>query len=61
MPNPVRGCLEILEDMVQILLLLGVLFKHDFEVEDLILGASLGSEPSLFFQQYSLRLGDLAY
>ena len=40
---------EIYEHMVQIQLLLKVLFTQDSEVEDLLCGASPGSEPSLFF------------
>ena len=45
----VKGCLEINEDMVQILLML--------EVKDLFCGASSGSEPSLFFGNYFFSFG----
>ena len=57
MPYSVKGFFEINEDMVQILLVLEVLFTQDSEVEDLFCGASSGSEPSLFFSNYFLRLG----
>ena len=53
MPYSVKGFFEINEDMVQILLVLEVLFTQDSEVEDLFCGASSGSEPSLFFSNYS--------
>ena len=48
---------QIYEDMVQILLMLKVLFTHDFEVEDLFCGTSPGSEPSLFFSNNLFSLG----
>ena len=54
MPYSVKGCFEINEDMVQILLMLEVLFT---QVEDLFCGASSGSEPSLFFSNYFFSLG----
>ena len=44
-----KAFFEIDEDMVQILLVLEVLFTQDSEVEDLFIGASSGSEPSLFY------------
>ena len=34
-----------------------VLFKQDSKVEDLLCGASSGSEPSLFFSNYFFSLG----
>ena len=43
--------------MVQILLVLVVLLTQDSEVEDLFCGASSGSEPSLFFNNYFFSLG----
>ena len=43
--------------MVQILLMLKVLFSQDSKVEDLFYGASLGSEPSLFFSNNLFSLG----
>ena len=52
MPYSVKGFFEINEDMVQFLLMLEVLFTHDSKVEDLFLGASSGSEPSLFFSNH---------
>ena len=54
---PCQLLFEIYEDMVQILLMLKVLFKHDSEVKDLFCGASLGSEPRLFLNKISLTLG----
>ena len=51
------GSISINEDMVQILLMLEVLFTQDSKVEDLLCGASSGSEPSLFFSNYFFSLG----
>ena len=48
MPYSVKGFLEMNEDMVQIMLMLGVLFTQDAKVEDLFCCVSSGSEPSLF-------------
>ena len=53
----VKGFFEIDEDMVQILLVLEVLFTQDSEVEDLFCGASSGSEPNMFFNNYFFSLG----
>ena len=49
---------KISEGMVQILLMLEipVLFRQDFNVEDLFCGAPSGSEPSLFFSNYLIGL-----
>ena len=57
MPYPVKGFLEINEDMVQSLLMLEILFTQDSEVEYLFCGASSSSEPGLFFSNYHFRLG----
>ena len=57
MPYSVKGFFEISEDMVHILLMLEVLFTQDSKVEDLLCGASSGSEPSLFFSNYFFSLG----
>ena len=57
MPYSVKGCFEINEDMVEILLMLEVPFTQDSKVEDLFCGASSGSEPSLFFSNYFFSLG----
>ena len=57
MPYSVKGFFEINEDTVQILLMLEVLFTQDSKVEDLLCGASSGSEPSLFFSNYFFSLG----
>ena len=45
------------EDTIQILLMMEVLFTQDSKVEDLLCGASSGSEPSLFFSNYFFSLG----
>ena len=47
----------IYEDMVRILLMLKVLFIQGSEAEYLFLGASPGSEPSLFFSNNIFSLG----
>ena len=57
MPYSVKGFFETNEDMVQILLMLGVLFTQDSKVEDLFCGASSSSEPSQFFSNYFFSLG----
>ena len=57
MPYSVKGFYEIIEDMVQILLMLEVLFTEDSKVKDLFCGASSGSESSLFFRNYLFSLG----
>ena len=44
MPYPVKGFLEVNEDMVQILLMLAVHFTRDSKVEYLFYDASSGSE-----------------
>ena len=54
---PVEGFLKIIEDIVQILLMLELLFTQDSEVEDLFCGASSGSEPGLFYSNYPFGLG----
>ena len=56
MPYSVKGCFEINEDMVQILLMLELLITQDSEVEDLFCGVSSGSEPGLFFSNYFFSL-----
>ena len=48
---------EINEDIVQILLMLGVFFTQDITVEDLFCGALSGSDPSVFFSNYLFKLG----
>ena len=57
MPYPVKGLFEIIEDMVEILLMLVVLFTQDSKVEDLFYDVSTGSETSLFFNNYFFSLG----
>ena len=56
MPYSAKGFFEINEDMVQILLMLEVLFTQDSKVEDLLCGASPGSEPSHWFEVWPLFL-----
>ena len=46
-----------IDDTVQILLVLEVLFTQDSEAENLFCGASSGSDPSLFFSNYFFSLG----
>ena len=53
----VKGFFETNNDMVEILLLLGILFAQDSMVKDLFRGAFSGSEPSLFFSNYLFSLG----
>ena len=48
--------MEIKTDMVQILLMLGILFTQNSKVEDLFCGAPSGSEPILFFSNYLFGL-----
>ena len=57
MPYSVKGFFEINDDIVQILLMFEVLFTQDSKVEDLLCGASSGSEPSLSFSNYFFSLG----
>ena len=40
MPNPVEGLLEVRVDLVEVLLVLEMFFTKDFQVEDLLCGAS---------------------
>ena len=48
MPNPVKGLLEVYEDMIEVLLVLEIFFTKDSKVEDLFCGASACSEACLF-------------
>ena len=58
MPYSVKGCFETNEDMVQILLILGVLFTQNSKNKDLFHSAPSGSEPNLLFTAItSLVLG----
>ena len=47
MPFPVKGLLEVYEDMVEILLMLQVFLAEDSEIEYLFCGAPSGSETCL--------------
>ena len=47
MPYPVKGLLEVYEDMVEILLMLQVFLAEDSEIEYLFCGAPSGSENCL--------------
>ena len=49
MPYPVKGLLEVYEDMVEILLMLQVFLAEDPEIEYLFFGAPSGSETCLLF------------
>ena len=55
-PNPVEGLLEVYEDMVEVLLVLGIFLAEDSEVEGLLCGAASCSEACLFFGDDLLRL-----
>ena len=56
MPNPVKGLLEVYEDMVESLLVLEIFLAEDSKVEDLICGAPSCSEACLFFSNDLLHL-----
>ena len=56
MPNLVEGLLEVYEDMVEVLLVLGIFFAEDSWFEDLLCGASSCSEACLFFSDDLLRM-----
>ena len=58
MPYPVKGLLEVYEDMVEILLMLQVFLAEDPEIEYLFCGAPSGSETCLLFcnDLFCLRL-----
>ena len=49
MPNPVKGLLEVYEDMVEVLLELEIFLTKDSQVEDLLCGAHSCYETCLFF------------
>ena len=49
MPYPVKGLLEVYEDMVEILLMLQVFLAEDPEIEYLFCGAPSSSETCLLF------------
>ena len=49
MPYPVKGLLEVYEDMAEILLMLQAFLVEDPEVEYLFCGALSGSETCLLF------------
>ena len=56
MPNPVKGLLEVYEDMVEVLLVLEMFLKENAYVEDLLCGAPTCSEACLFFSNDLLCL-----
>ena len=49
MPYPVKGLLEVYEDIAEILVMLQVFHAEDPEIEYLFCGAPSGSETSLLF------------
>ena len=57
MPYPVKGLLEIYEDMVEILLMLKVFLTEGPEIEYLFCGAPSGSETCLLFVMISSACG----
>ena len=56
MQNPVKGLVEVYEDMVKVLLVLKIFFTEDPEVEDLLCCAPSCSETCLFFSDDLPRL-----
>ena len=36
MPNPVKGFLEVYENMIEVLLVLEISLTNDYEIEDLL-------------------------
>ena len=56
MPNPVKGLLEIYEDMVEVLLVLVIFLTENAQVEDLLCGTPSFSEACLFFSDDLLCL-----
>ena len=56
MQNPVKGLVEVYEDMVKVLLVLKIFFTEDPEVEDLLCCAPSCSETCLFFSDNLLFL-----
>ena len=63
MQNPVEGLLEVYEDLVEVLPVLGLFLTEDPWVEDLLRGAPSRSEACLFFSNdlFSLRLQSVQY
>ena len=57
MPNPVKGLLEVYEDMVEFLLVLEIFLTEDSQVENLLCGAPSCSEACLFFSDDLLHCG----
>ena len=55
MPNPVKGLLEVYDDMVEVVLVLEKFHREDSYVEVLRCGASTCSKTFLFFSN-DLRL-----
>ena len=56
MPYSVKGFFEMNEDMVYLLLMLGVLFTQDSKAEGLFCGASSGCEPRIISSAWGLSL-----
>ena len=56
MPNPVKGLLEVYEDMVEVLLVLEIFLTENALFEDLLCGIPSCSEACLFFGDDLLRL-----
>ena len=63
MPYPVKGLLEVYEDMVEILLMLQVFLAEDPEIEYVFFGAPSNSETCLLFcnDLFCLWLDDLQH
>ena len=56
MPNPVKGPLEVYEDMVEVLLVLEIFLTQNASGEDLLCGTPSCSEACLFFGDDLLSL-----
>ena len=54
MPYPVKGLLEVYEDMVEILLMLQVFLAEDPEIVSLFCGAPSGSETCLLLKSSAM-------
>ena len=61
MPYPIKGLLEVYEDMIENLLMLQVFLAENPETEYLFCGAPSGSETSLLFCKFPIDLETFIY
>ena len=61
MPNPVKGLLEVYEDMVEFLLVLEIFLTEDSQVENLLCGAPSCHEACLLFLLLLLFFNDVLH